>query len=145
MPKPTIGILSLRRFFKALDGLKADPELRARYFDDATAIVEVEFWDRRWTWPTGAEPSLHYLESKADKVVRETRQSFVVPTVDYSCSQRDAARHVAGLKKGVIVLPEDPKELEAWCKDYRGFWDWMDEFAHSEGTINLSPNSRWRR
>ena len=102
----------------AIDGLKADPELRVRYFDDPAATVTLEYYDPEKVWPPGFTPSSHYMESKADGAIRAASGGVVIPTSDYTADKTDAARHVAGLRKGMIVLPNNMVDLSSWYADF---------------------------
>ena len=75
----------------------------------------IEHYDDPKFWPRLLAPSLHYLECKADGALV---RGFVVPTCDYACKKTDAARHVAGLKQGVIVLPETWQGRRQWYFDF---------------------------
>jgi hypothetical protein len=116
-PKPKLRTRDLRRFLDAIEALKSHPELRVRFFDDARLRITVEHYDPRWVWDAEVSPSAHYLESVADGVIREGSAGYVIQTCDYGCEKRDAARHVPGLKKGVIVLPSKVEEMQSWYSD----------------------------
>ena len=117
-PRPKLRTRDLRRFLDAIDGLKADPELRVRYFDDPAATITLEYYDPKQVWPPEFSPSLHYLELRADGVLRPASGGIVIPTCDYAADKTDAARHVPGLKKGVIVLPNEMADLLSWYRDF---------------------------
>ena len=48
LPRPQLGARSIKRLLQAIDGLKADPDLRAHHFSDPSAILEVEYWPPRY-------------------------------------------------------------------------------------------------
>ena len=81
-------------------------------------MTAMEHHDPEWIWPRGFVPSLHYLESKADGVVHPKSGGYVIATCDYTADRADAARHVSGLKKGVIALPSNVDEMESWYLDF---------------------------
>jgi hypothetical protein len=116
--KPKLRTRDVGRFLAAIDGLKSDPELRVRYFEDSTATITLEYYDPEKVWPSGFTPSLHYMESRADRVIRASSGGVVIPTCDYTADKTDAARHVPGLKKGVIVLPNNLADLSSWYGDF---------------------------
>jgi hypothetical protein len=78
----------------------------------------MEHYDARRHWPSGFEPSVHYNESRGDGVIREGSAGYVIQTCDYTADKTDAARHVPGLKKGVIVLPSKVEEMQSWYSDF---------------------------
>lgn len=118
-PTPKFSQRHLRRLFDAIEGLKSDPKLRDQYFDDPTAPITIEFYDPKKVWVEGFTPSVHYLEAKADKAIRTSSAGYVIPTCDYECEKTDAARHIPGLKKAMIVLPGDARSREAWYVAHR--------------------------
>jgi hypothetical protein len=120
---------SFIRLLNAVNYLDDDDETHQKYFGDATGGWHLESHPplfgpknkrgepttlKRKTILASNEYSDDLKEALRDKAFNKDAGGFVSCVINPECEKWDAARHISGLKRNCITVPQDWKALEAW-------------------------------
>jgi hypothetical protein len=127
--KRALNDASFIRFLKAVQYLDDDSETHQKYFGDATCGWHVESHPPLFgpknkrgeitiLTPKKILSSTNYSddlkEAVRDKAFDRKTGGHVVCVIDPECEKSDAARHITGLKRNVITVPQTHEALKAW-------------------------------
>jgi hypothetical protein len=127
--------------------LENDDEMRQRYFTivrggSSEGIVQAQYYPPESALPVGFIPSDAYVEAVRDKVHDPKKGGTIIPVCDESCPKWDAARHIGGLKRNLITVPQGEEDLQKWIME--GDKRYKELVARSGKVADWDHRQRWR-